>query len=1010
MNELPHLARPIFLLLAVPGAIVVFLLTLRRRGDHATRSFLHGTFRALLLIGLAFFLSAPHHTTVRDRPVVRNILVDTSHSISSSRWKRTMQSVIEAVERPPDDRPTRVFLFAGHYRHVLSYRDGTWSPRPDQLIRNGRSGLKASLRNSLDLHRTRILPATKDLLTGSAGHRVVENIVITDGHAHPSREIHTARGTTDGRTVFVPLDGARDHRAVINRIQAPRRVRSGEPFPLRLSLRSTRPTNASLTIWIDGTKQEPIDVSIPEDGPRTIRAGPFNPFPDDAVENKQLVRIRARLTPADDGLTAHTARTGTVLLPPLQIRSLSGGDEPGPVTRAIRTQGQNVRSLPSPDGASDALTSADLLFMNPPLPNVSSSLARTIRSFVRRDGGGLLIVSGTGSSARKRLTTSPIRDLLPVQPIEPPPKPDPEPAEPDVEETASSKPPPDPEDSGNEPPEKKDNDDGRDPVEHPDPPDDGDEGEIKRGRVSTVSLILVIDKSGSMTGKKIGLVKEAAIAALDTLDDDDRIGVIAFDHRPRLVTEPIHARRKTLYKRRIARLYAGGGTNSFRALRAAGRLLKKENAGLKHIILLSDGKTSLADFQSLLKTFRKRNITVSTVAAGQNAGSRLMARIARWGNGNFHETSGFENIPQIFTSETRALVKASEKKADQPEPPTSSPDQPEDTLPRSARADTSPDSSPDTDKPPQQPDETNPDADPDPEPGTTEPEPEDTASDRNKTDGEKTLKPVLKREPVPLLHGFSSDDFPPVREFLRSRRRSLALLPLVVKTPSGREFPFFSYGYAGSGTVGVFLTDFNGTEAPDWTTWTSFPRLIGQTVRAMARTQNWDALHPAFQFQRAPGAGPATLRITIPEEIRNTREVQRHRLSWRSIDGTDNWNRIPLNKRGTGRYRTSFTPPDPGSYLEFRLSSTLKDGREFTYYHVVPSSIPPEFQVRGVNRNFFRTARKSGHAVINTSAAALRRPDGPDQVKRTTVPVPTWPLALLGLAIVLEVYLTTRTS
>ena len=81
------------------------------------------------------------------------------------------------------------------------------------------------------------------------------------------------------------------------------------------------------------------------------------------------------------------------------------------------------------------------------------------------------------------------------------------------------------------------------------------------------------------------------------------------------------------------------------------------SSGRKHVIILSDGETEEADFESLVQSMRASGISISTVSIGQGANITLMRSIAEWGLGRAYYTDDPNSIPKIFTSETKIISK-----------------------------------------------------------------------------------------------------------------------------------------------------------------------------------------------------------------------------------------------------------------------------------------------------------------------------------------------------------------
>lgn len=171
-----------------------------------------------------------------------------------------------------------------------------------------------------------------------------------------------------------------------------------------------------------------------------------------------------------------------------------------------------------------------------------------------------------------------------------------------------------------------------------------------------LALMLIIDKSGSMSGGEFGitqmeLAKEAAIRSIDILEGKDYIGVIGFDSEPKWVVDTVKVIDKDKIIDQIASLQPGGGTSIQPSLREGIEALEDIDAGLKHIILLTDGQAESTGYLPLLETLKEEGMTLSTVAVGSGADKGLLKLLAEYGNGRYYSTDVFSDIPSIFTKE-----------------------------------------------------------------------------------------------------------------------------------------------------------------------------------------------------------------------------------------------------------------------------------------------------------------------------------------------------------------------
>lgn len=172
-----------------------------------------------------------------------------------------------------------------------------------------------------------------------------------------------------------------------------------------------------------------------------------------------------------------------------------------------------------------------------------------------------------------------------------------------------------------------------------------------------LALMLVIDRSGSMSGEKIELAKEAARATLEVLQPNDRLGIIAFDSRPSTIVKLQRASNRLKITDSVRRLTTGGGTDIFPALDRAYTALEAVNAKVKHIILLTDGQSNKSGILERVQTSYEDKITISTVAVGRGADRHLLTQVAELGGGRYYFTDRADNIPKLFLKETSEVTR-----------------------------------------------------------------------------------------------------------------------------------------------------------------------------------------------------------------------------------------------------------------------------------------------------------------------------------------------------------------
>ena len=171
------------------------------------------------------------------------------------------------------------------------------------------------------------------------------------------------------------------------------------------------------------------------------------------------------------------------------------------------------------------------------------------------------------------------------------------------------------------------------------------------------AVVLVLDKSGSMSGPKIEMARDAARSSLQTLRPIDLIGVISFDETFSWVIPLGPAGSLEDKARLINQITANGGTKIYQAVDAGFEAILNEKATHKHIILLTDGVSTPGtqeDFPKLEHDALAKHVTISTIGVGDYINRELLDELAHKTKGKSHFVENPETIPQIINAEVKS--------------------------------------------------------------------------------------------------------------------------------------------------------------------------------------------------------------------------------------------------------------------------------------------------------------------------------------------------------------------
>jgi Mg-chelatase subunit ChlD len=157
-----------------------------------------------------------------------------------------------------------------------------------------------------------------------------------------------------------------------------------------------------------------------------------------------------------------------------------------------------------------------------------------------------------------------------------------------------------------------------------------------------LSVVFVLDGSGSMLGEPLAQVVHSVSLLTGLLSPTDKVGVVVFSHEASVVC-PLRAldtdARRSL-QRRLASLRAGGGTNIEAGLRtAAGMLGPRTPHERQVVLLLSDGQpnagAATADALGAIAASLREHISFSTLGFGASHDADVLAAISKRGGGQY---------------------------------------------------------------------------------------------------------------------------------------------------------------------------------------------------------------------------------------------------------------------------------------------------------------------------------------------------------------------------------------
>ena len=446
-------------------------------------------------------------------------------------------------------------------------------------------------------------------------------VLLTDGNDTAGRAAQVATQLTkQGVELFtVPLHNASSPEVLVENVAVPRRLKQGEPFDLTAHIRSNIATTAKVNLYQNQFLIEQRDVSL-QLGDNAFHARNLK-------ADGNFISYEVEVVPALDTATENNRAAATASLRGQPRVLLVDGDESKarPLADALRREKIVVeaRGLSGLPKTLEDLQQFDLFLLS----DVSAlHLAREQmdlwRRWVRDFGGGFAMLGGENSFGVGGYYRTPIEQMLPVR------------------------------------------------MEHED-----------RQDVPSVAVLVILDRSGSMTAMvagqtKISLAAQGAVFAMNALQPKDYFGVTAVDTRPHVIVPLQQLSAKAAAEQKILSINAGGGgIYIYTSLAEAFQQLREIPARVKHLILfsdaadaeekiageMSDGAPGTGHSFDLAAAMLAAKITTTVVAlgTGQDKDTAFLRQLAERGNGRFYLTDDATTLPQIFSTETMKVAQSS---------------------------------------------------------------------------------------------------------------------------------------------------------------------------------------------------------------------------------------------------------------------------------------------------------------------------------------------------------------